>query len=135
MQSMFSGAASFNADVSNWDVSVVADMRSMFSGTQSFTRTLCGVAWVESKAKKTDMFKGSAGSISPQACRTTTNHTIPYTKQFNNVCVSAENEDLLYSNSPSGDGSIETCVGQCRKVVERSSQCGRELESLHQTHC
>ena len=67
MRQMFYGAESFNVDISKWDVSQVRDMFWMFYGAKSFTRTLCGTAWVKSKAGKTTIFIGSSGSI----CTTT----------------------------------------------------------------
>ena len=64
MGAMFSVAKSFNQDLSNWDVSRVTDMQGMFVDASSFQQTLCGVAWVNSKASKVDMFAHSLGSIS-----------------------------------------------------------------------
>ena len=59
---------SFDGDISKWDVSRVTEMSLMFNGTTSFSQSLCGKAWVKSKARKTDMFDGSSGSISMTAC-------------------------------------------------------------------
>ena len=72
MKFMFNGASAFNQDLSKWDVSAVTDMSYMFSGASAFNQKLCGVAWVKSKADKTDMFKDSPGSISSTVCKTTT---------------------------------------------------------------
>ena len=63
MRSMFSGATSFNADISKWDVSKVTDMGEMFKGAESFNQKLCGAAWVHSMAQKYHMFGLSTGSI------------------------------------------------------------------------
>merc|ERR1712032_1205490 len=68
MGAMFSAAKSFNQDLSNWDVSRVADMQSMFLEASFFQQTLCGAAWVNSKASKVDMFTHSLGSISDTVC-------------------------------------------------------------------
>merc|ERR1719476_551731 len=68
MRAMFSDAESFNQDLSNWDVSRVFDMQWMFQGANSFQQTLCGVAWVNSKAMKVDMFTHSLGAISDTVC-------------------------------------------------------------------
>merc|ERR1712032_999709 len=71
MRYMYSGASAFNHDLSNWDVSAVTDMRHMFYGASAFKRELCGVAWVNSKAYKIDMFKDCPGSIlSTEECET-----------------------------------------------------------------
>merc|ERR1719198_1913612 len=68
MYAMFYDARSFNQDLSNWDVSRVVDMQGMFADASSFQQTLCGAAWVNSKASKVDMFTGSYGSISDTVC-------------------------------------------------------------------
>ena len=68
MFSMFIGASAFNQDLSKWDVSAVTNMRSMFRDASAFKRKLCGAAWVNSKADKSDMFTGSPGSISSTVC-------------------------------------------------------------------
>merc|ERR1712048_1068570 len=64
----FTSGSSFNSDVSKWDVSRVTNMWRMFNEASSFNQTLCGEAWVNSKADKTDMFEGSPGSISTTVC-------------------------------------------------------------------
>merc|ERR1712032_1459626 len=69
MEEMFLRASSFNQDLSKWDVSRVRHMRSMFHGASAFNRELCGVAWANSKADKTNMFKESPGSISTVCTR------------------------------------------------------------------
>ena len=68
MQGMFWKAASFDVDLSKWDVSNVINMDGMFQGAKSFKQTLCGTAWVLSKATKNNMFKGSFGSTSRRVC-------------------------------------------------------------------
>ena len=68
MGAMFLDATSFNQDLSKWDVSRVIDMQSMFERTPSFQQTLCGAAWVNSNASKSDMFKDSPGCISNTVC-------------------------------------------------------------------
>ena len=65
---MLLDASSFNSDVSKWDVSRVTDMTAMFEQASSFNQTLCGEAWVNSKADKLRMFAGSSGSISTTVC-------------------------------------------------------------------
>ena len=40
MSGMFSGANTFNGDISSWDVSSVMDMSSMFNGANSFNQDL-----------------------------------------------------------------------------------------------
>ena len=70
MAYVFYDASAFNQDLSKWDVSAVTNMRSMFYGASAFKHKLCGVAWVQSKADKTDMFKDSPGSIASTECTT-----------------------------------------------------------------
>ena len=72
MDGMFQNAMVFNGDVSKWDVSRVTNMDSMFRHAKSFKRKLCDAPWVHSKASKTAMFEGSAGSISRTVCTKTT---------------------------------------------------------------
>merc|ERR1711934_1022442 len=82
MRSMFSRASTFNQDLSKWDASAVTDMRSMFFQAASFKRELCGVAWVNSKADKIDMFKDSPGSISStEECETSRPAFTPHSKE------------------------------------------------------
>jgi len=56
--------------VSKWNVSSSNSMNRMFYDAKSFSRTLCGREWVQSKAKQNSMFTGSSGSID-EACRLT----------------------------------------------------------------
>ena len=72
MQGMFIHAAVFNNDISKWDVSSVTHMDYMFWGAQSFRINLCGPAWVFSMASKTLMFDGSHGLISEIVCTSDT---------------------------------------------------------------
>ena len=71
MHFMFHHANRFNQNLSAWDVSAVKDMRYMFNGACSFEQILCGVSWVNSKARKFRMFLGSRGSISSTVCSAT----------------------------------------------------------------
>ena len=71
MSRMFMSATSFNADLSNWDVSSVTSMDDMFFEATSFTQKLCGSKWIDSKASQKEMFKGSSGSISQAPCAAT----------------------------------------------------------------
>ena len=50
-------------------------MDKMFSRAASFRHKLCGPAWVQSTASKTDMFLGSFGSLSRTVC-TSAKHTL-----------------------------------------------------------
>ena len=73
MSGIFCDASAFNQDLSKWDVSAVRNMEKMFFRASAFNHELCGVAWVNSKADKSDMFKDSTGSISSTVCTTATN--------------------------------------------------------------
>ena len=68
MERVFENVTWLNADLSWWDVSRVTNMQRMFYGASSFNQSLCGNAWVNSKASKAQMFYGSPGSISKIAC-------------------------------------------------------------------
>ena len=68
MGAMFRCAKSFNQDLSKWDVSLVVDMQFMFYDASSFHQTLCGAAWVNSKALKEGMLTLSPGSTSEKVC-------------------------------------------------------------------
>ena len=65
---MFAHADSFNRDVSKWDVSSVKDMSKMFYGAKSFTKKLCGKAWARSHAKKAQMFDHTPSSMPGTVC-------------------------------------------------------------------
>ena len=62
MNCMFDGATSFNCDLSQWDVSNVTHMNGMLDGATSFTHQLGG-AWSTSAAEKSWMFRNCPGSI------------------------------------------------------------------------
>jgi hypothetical protein len=66
MIQMFWDAASFNGDLSSWDVGQVKFMTCMFDGATSFTHQLGG-AWATSTAEKYMMFLNSPGTIAGKA--------------------------------------------------------------------
>ena len=82
MSSMFWGAASFNGDISKWNVSRVINMDNMFRRATSFKHRLCSAAWVHSNASQNDMFLGSFGSISQTVCTTIPSAGITKTTAF-----------------------------------------------------
>merc|ERR1712151_567110 len=67
-QGMFLQATSFNSNIRDWDVMRVKDMDYMFYHAESFRHSLCGPAWVLSKASNNLMFDGSEGKITQQYC-------------------------------------------------------------------
>jgi surface protein len=61
MRSMFDGATAFNVDISEWNVSKATVLSSMFNGATAFAQTLC---WDLPSAAETDsMFYGSPGGL------------------------------------------------------------------------
>ena len=76
MSYMFGYATRFNQDISKWDVSRVTDMIMMFADAESFDQSLCDKTWITAwhspwdvvkkspSGDKSDMFRGSNGSIS-----------------------------------------------------------------------
>ena len=99
MPAMFRWAISFNGDVSNWDVSRVTNMDYIFWDATLFNRKLCGAAWVHSRVRRTTMFAGSSGSISEEACMTTS----VFSPKSNEELKSAVDAHL--GLSPKGDSS------------------------------
>ena len=75
MNGMFCHSDSFNDNISKGDVSSVTTMDSMFLNAGSFDQQLCAKTWVNSKATQESMFEGSSGSISPTACKGTSDLT------------------------------------------------------------
>ena len=63
---MFCQAKSFDRDISEWDVSRVVSMVHMFSQATSFKQRLSGAAWALSTATQKGMFAKSQGSISQE---------------------------------------------------------------------
>ena len=61
MEHMFYDATSFNSDISKWDVSHVFNMDWMLYRTVAFARIICGTAWARSKATKDHVFTRSSG--------------------------------------------------------------------------
>lgn len=59
MESMFSGAAMFNADLSEWDVSDVTTTKRMFAGATQFNSPLFAVDGETRVADVSEMFKGA----------------------------------------------------------------------------
>ena len=68
MNRMFMGATSFDSDISDWDVSRVNDMSSMLQDAILFNQQLWGDAWVHSMASQALFFERSSESISSRAC-------------------------------------------------------------------
>merc|ERR1712032_597296 len=89
---MFSFATSFNQDLSKWDVSGVLKMLYMFYGATAFKYELCGEAWVNSEADKSDMFTFSPGSIALVECTTTTTDSAAFTPESKEELQDAVNQ-------------------------------------------
>ena len=104
MNYMFRAARSFNHDLSKWDVSRVANMDYMFWNAKMFKRTLCGPAWVHSRAISTTTFVGSSGSISETLC-TTTPAFSPQSKVELKCAVDAHLKSSPQGDSTSGEYS------------------------------
>ena len=65
MESMFSGAAAFNKDISKWDTSEVTTTKEMFKGATAFAQNL--VYWDVNKVTAHDnMFDGATSITSAQ---------------------------------------------------------------------
>ena len=94
MSYMFAWTAAFNGDISTWNVARVIDMGTMFYSAKSFKRSLCGAAWFNLKADKTDMFYDSSGSISKSPCTTATTTT---GTKWTPSCLSARNVVIFSS--------------------------------------
>ena len=62
MDHTFCGATSFTGDLSSWDVGQVESMSCTFVNATSFTHQLAG-AWATSTARKTYMCRKSPGTI------------------------------------------------------------------------
>jgi len=78
-------------------VSSVTNMINLFWGGLSFNQTLCGTAWVNSQATKTDMFGyGGQGSISTTVCEPSTAPTEASTAASTEAVVTGE---VLQPNS------------------------------------
>ena len=67
---IFRSAQSFNVDLSCWEISKVSNWGGMFFGARSFDQELCGTHWVNPNRwpKPDNMFVGSNGSIGIEAC-------------------------------------------------------------------
>merc|ERR1719174_964023 len=96
MAGMFFDASAFNQDLSAWDVSSVKNMDKMFELAKSFKQTLCGVAWVHSKATKVLMFENSHGSISSTVC---TGGPLSHTDHNSPVVVKGRNLRSVHSDA------------------------------------
>ena len=124
MSRMFMQAELFDSDISNWDVSSVINMGHMFLNAASFKRTLCGTAWVQSKASKKDMFTDSPGSISQTVC---TSASTQSTRQYVSRPPIVERE--LIARTPISTSATTPSVTSTTVKMPTCLKCGTFLKS------
>ena len=127
---MFSFAASFNSDISKWDVSSVIYMDNMFRDAESFKQKLCGAAWVHSMASKEFMFAGSSGSIAQTACTTV---PTPPTHEYVTRGPIPDRE-LIVRTPITTSGSSQTITSTIANTVT-CPKCGTFLKSGRVSCC
>ena len=121
MKGMFETALKFNQDLSSWNVGKVENMDYMFYITEKFSQTLCGQAWVDSTADRSNFNGGtSSAQISATACTAcdNTDGTAINSGQLHDKCICG---GTAYCSSGTGlvcDATTDTENPICSKPPE-----------------
>jgi surface protein len=119
MNAMFHSASAFNQDLSQWEVSRVTTFESMFEGASSFSQSLC---WdIPDDATTTSMFLDANIGASAKAFNTTTLRTA-VTAWCNNSATAAANYGDISAWCTGGVEDMSNLFGDIYVEVEDSWQ-------------